>query len=139
MLMPDTDRVIKIHEKLMIETEIQKEKRKNLLRGEEGYNLLDSAINSAFQEVFGEEIYAKPLDKASRVLVGIIKNHPFVDGNKRTAFVVAKEILKENNQSITGYKIEEMVTFLEKIASSQEGIDKLTEKTKDFLERFLIE
>ena len=99
---------------------------------------MDSAVKSAFQVVFGYELYSNPLNKASRILVGIIKNHPFLDGNKRTAFVVAKEILKENNQSITGYKVEEMVNFLEEIAYSQEEITQLTNRTKEFLQRFLI-
>lgn len=138
MLVPDTERVIEIHKKVMEKTEEIEEKRKILLKGEEGYNLLDSAIKSAFQVVFDYELYSEPVDKASRILVGIIKNHPFLDGNKRTAFVVAKEILKENNQTITGYEIEEMVNFLEEIASSQEEITQLTERTKRFLQRFLI-
>ena len=138
MLVSDTERVIEIHKKVMEKTEEIEEKRKILLKGEEGYNLLDSAIKSAFQVVFDYELYSEPVDKASRILVGIIKNHPFLDGNKRTAFVVAKEILKENNQTITGYEIEEMVNFLEEIASSQEEITQLTERTKRFLQRFLI-
>lgn len=136
MLIPDTERVREIHKKVMENTEEKEEKRKSLLKGEEGYNLLDSAVKSAFQVVFGYELYSEPLYKASRILVRIIKNHPFLDGNKRTDFVVVKEILKENNQSISGYEIDEI--FLERIASSREGIEQLTEKTKDFLQRFFI-
>ena len=35
-------------------------------------------------------------DKAVRLLKGIIQLHPFASGNRRTAFVVSKEFLKEN-------------------------------------------
>ncbi|HLC91069.1 MAG TPA: type II toxin-antitoxin system death-on-curing family toxin [Candidatus Nanoarchaeia archaeon] len=35
-------------------------------------------------------------DKAVCLLKGIIQLHPFASGNRRTAFVVAKEFLKEN-------------------------------------------
>ena len=45
--------------------------------------LLDSAINTPFQTYDGEELYPTLLDKASRLCFGLVKNHPFVDGNKR--------------------------------------------------------
>ena len=32
---------------------------------------------------------------------GIVQNHPFVDGNKRTAFVVAVSFLDLNGQELT--------------------------------------
>lgn len=45
--------------------------------------LLESAINSPFQTYGGEELYPTLLDKAARLCFGLVKNHPFVDGNKR--------------------------------------------------------
>ena len=45
--------------------------------------LLDSAINTPFQTYDSEELYPTLLDKASRFCFGLVKNHPFVDGNKR--------------------------------------------------------
>ena len=45
--------------------------------------LLDSAINAPFQTFGGDELYPSLLEKASRLGYGLIKNHPFVDGNKR--------------------------------------------------------
>lgn len=45
--------------------------------------LLDSAINAPFQAFDGEELYPTLLEKASRLGFGLIKNHPFIDGNKR--------------------------------------------------------
>ncbi len=34
--------------------------------------------------------------KTARALYGIIKTHPFVDGNKRTAIAVSESLLREN-------------------------------------------
>ena len=45
--------------------------------------LLDSAINTPFQTYDSEELYPTLLDKASRLCFGLVKNHPFVDVNKR--------------------------------------------------------
>ena len=45
--------------------------------------LLESAINAPFQTFDGKELYPSLLEKATRLGYGLIKNHPFVDGNKR--------------------------------------------------------
>ncbi len=45
--------------------------------------LLDSAVNAPFQSFLGQDIYPSLLEKAARLAFGLIKNHPFVDGNKR--------------------------------------------------------
>lgn len=45
--------------------------------------LLDSAINTPFQSFGGTDLYPTLLQKAARLGYGLIKNHPFVDGNKR--------------------------------------------------------
>ena len=60
-------------------------------------NMLDSAINSAFQSAFGEDIFKEDIDKIARIGLGIIKNHAFVDGNKRTGLAVIVALCKINN------------------------------------------
>jgi death on curing protein len=62
--------------------------------------LLDSAINRAFQTFDGKELYPSPIDKAAAVFESIITNHPFIDGNKRTAYVLMRLVLKENNLNL---------------------------------------
>ena len=135
MLEPDVGKAIELHEKTM---EITEGERKNLLKGKEGLHLLDSAIQVVFQSFGSIECYPEPIDKAARLLVGIIKNHPFIDGNKRTAFVLFKELLREYGLTVRGYKIEEVVEFLEKIAASQERIEILCNETKKFFNKWLI-
>lgn len=45
--------------------------------------LLDSALNAPFQTFDGVDIYPSLQQKASRLCFGLVKNHPFADGNKR--------------------------------------------------------
>lgn len=45
--------------------------------------LLDSALNTPFQTFSGTELYPTILEKAARLGYSLIKNHAFVDGNKR--------------------------------------------------------
>lgn len=58
--------------------------------------LLDSAINAPFQSFGGEELYPTLLEKAARLGYGIISNHPFLDGNKRTGTHVMLVFLNIN-------------------------------------------
>ena len=54
--------------------------------GSEGvrdYNLLDSALETPFQSVGGDELYPTIQAKAARLGYGLIKNHCMIDGNKR--------------------------------------------------------
>ena len=48
-------------------------------------NLLASAVNTPFQTFMGNDLYPSLYDKAAQLCYGIANNHPFTDGNKRTA------------------------------------------------------
>ena len=62
--------------------------------------ILESAINRPFQTFDQIELYPRPVDKAAAIFESIISNHPFVDGNKRTAYVLMRLILRENKLDI---------------------------------------
>lgn len=47
--------------------------------------LLESTLAQPFQSFGGKELYPSIQAKACRYAFGVIKNHPFIDGNKRTA------------------------------------------------------
>ena len=49
---------------------------------------------------------------AAAYAFGLVKNHPFVDGNKRTAFVVCRVFLMLNGQDLKAAKEEKYLTFL---------------------------
>ncbi|WP_112235699.1 type II toxin-antitoxin system death-on-curing family toxin [Kocuria sp. BT304] len=44
----------------------------------------------------GVELYPSLADKAAALLVGLSRNHPFVDGNKRTAIGAVSVFLLAN-------------------------------------------
>ncbi len=48
---------------------------------------------------------------ASAYAFGIVKNHPFVDGNKRTAFVVCRTFLILNRHDLDASQEEKYLTF----------------------------
>jgi len=51
-------------------------------------NLLKSAIDAPFASFDGFIPYPTIKERAARLAYGIIKNHPFVDGNKRIGIMV---------------------------------------------------
>ena len=57
---------------------------------------LESAINRPFASFDNQDLYPTPSDKAAAILESILINHPFVDGNKRTAYVLMRLILLDN-------------------------------------------
>jgi death-on-curing protein len=62
--------------------------------------LLNSALNRPYQTFDGKELYPTPIEKAAAILESIVKNHPFIDGNKRTGYVLAKLIIMDHNLDI---------------------------------------
>ena len=48
-------------------------------------NLLASAVNTPFQTFMENDLYPSIYDKAAQLCYGVANNHPFTDGNKRTA------------------------------------------------------
>jgi death-on-curing protein len=57
---------------------------------------LESAIATQTQSVFDEELYPSLVHKTAALIRGIIADHPFVDGNKRTAMLAGLTLLKIN-------------------------------------------
>lgn len=54
---------------------------------------LESALNRPFQYFGGVELYPTPELKAAAIIQSILINHPFVDGNKRVGYYLARAIL----------------------------------------------
>lgn len=55
--------------------------------------LLASALHRPYTEVFGYVAYPDPWQKAAALLHSLTMNHPFLDGNKRTAMVCTLVLL----------------------------------------------
>jgi death-on-curing protein len=59
-------------------------------------DLLDSALESAFQTFDGAELYPTKEEKGARIGYVLISNHAFVDGNKRIGMLVMMTFLEVN-------------------------------------------
>ena len=75
MIRLSKSQVLLIHDQLIAETG-----GSSGLRDE---GILDSALSAPFQTFGGEDVYPSLQQKAARLCFGLVKNHPFVDGNKR--------------------------------------------------------
>ena len=80
-------------------------------------SLLKSALARARQK-YVYEPEASIFELAATYSFGIAKNHPFVDGNKRTAFVVGTLLLEINGFKLNAPEPNAAITF-ESLASGQ--------------------
>jgi death-on-curing protein len=85
---------------------------------------LESAINRPFQTFDGQELYPEAFDKAAAIFESIISNHPFIDGNKRTAYVLLRLFLREHKLDIEATE-DEKFNFVMKAASGGLNIDEI--------------
>ena len=88
------------------ELHIQLEKTFILASGIRDENLLASAVNTLFQTFMGNELYPSIYDKAAQLCYGIANNHPFTDGNKRTALHSMYVYLIINGFDITATQLD---------------------------------
>ena len=58
--------------------------------------LLESALETAFSSVGGQEFYPTKEEKGARIGYSLISNHAFVDGNKRIGVYVMLTFLEVN-------------------------------------------
>ena len=58
--------------------------------------LLESAVAAPQATMMGETLFTDPLEIAAAYLFYLCRNHPFVDGNKRTALATCLVFLSEN-------------------------------------------
>ena len=58
--------------------------------------LLDSAVAAPQATMMGKPMFREPLEVAAAYLFYLCRNHPFIDGNKRTALATCLVFLSEN-------------------------------------------
>ena len=108
--------VIMLHEQIIKET-----------GGEIGLRdeaLLESALLSPFQSFDNKYLFPSIQAKAARLGYGIIKNHPFIDGNKRIGTHLMLIFLYLNNIELS-YTQNELSEIILMIASSEKKYEDL--------------
>ncbi len=102
--------------------------------GVRDHALLDSALNRPFQTFDGNELYPSPIEKAAAMLESIVKNHPFIDGNKRTGYVLARLCLMKERVDILADQ-NQKYAFVIDISTGKIGFEQI----KEWLERHTIQ
>lgn len=74
-------------------------------------SLLESALARAPQRFHYDEDADRPA-LAATLTFGIAKNHPFVDGNKRTAWIVAATFLEINGHRVKASETETVLSMV---------------------------
>jgi death-on-curing protein len=87
--------------------------------GSSGVNL--DLLESALQRPRNKDHYGDdptPAELAAAYTFGIVKNHPFVDGNKRTGFLAAYAFLGKNGLDFDP-PVQDVVIVIESLAAGQ--------------------
>lgn len=96
---------------------------------------LESILETPKQTFEGKELYPTIFEKAACYFYFIIKNHPFLNGNKRLAIVTTYVFLKLNNYNLKApWKI--MYSFALETANSTENHKKEFKKAVKFIKKY---
>ena len=124
MIYPTVEQVLIIHDRLV-----------DLFGGTKGIRdvrMLESALFRPQITFGGKELHPDIYKKAAILIHGIIKNHPFVDGNKRTGMHTGISFLEENgiNTHIKRGELAQMAIKIAEDSATAEAIkDWLKENT----------
>ena len=88
------------------------------------FNLLDSALESAFQTFDGKELYPSKEEKGARLGYSLISNHAFVDGNKRIVMYIMLTFLEVNGIKLD-VASEDVISVGLSVASGKMKFDEL--------------
>ena len=84
--------------------------------------LLESALNRPLASFEGQPLYQTPFQRAGILWIGLIRNHGFVDGNKRTATAaMARWLLAEGYHFRAGQ--DELVAMAVGIANKDHEVE----------------
>lgn len=86
--------------------------------------LLQAAVLRPAASAFGEDAYPTLREKAAALLHSVARNHPFTDGNKRTAVVGAVFMFRINGQTVTWTLDDALATVL-RVAEGRSSVDEL--------------
>ncbi len=108
--------ILVLHEQLLAQT--------GGLPGVRDEGLLESALEAPFQG-FGEtDAYPSLQQKAARLCYGLVKNHPFADGNKRIGAHAMLVFLALNGIELS-YSQQELSEIVLALASGERDYDEL--------------
>lgn len=126
MIYLNQNQVLKLHEKIITEF--------GGIHGIRNEAALQSALANPLQTFAGLDLYPTIVDKAVQLCFGIIKNHPFLDGNKRLGLHLMLVLIHINSLKID-IAHDELIDIIFKVADGtfnrQDFLQTLKEKIKE--------
>ena len=90
---------------------------------------LESALARPFQTFGGEDLYPDLFSKAAAIGESIIINHPSIDGNKRTGYVLMESILRFGGIKIIAPN-DKLYNFVISISTGETKFEEIVEWLK---------
>ncbi|MBI5302447.1 MAG: type II toxin-antitoxin system death-on-curing family toxin [Chloroflexi bacterium] len=90
------------------------------------FEKLKSCLETPQQTMFGEDLYPDLPSKAGVLFLLLIQNHPFMDGNKRTATLALLEFLERNGHKLDTTN-DDLYQFAMDVATSVLDKEQVTE------------
>ncbi|MCD8124462.1 MAG: type II toxin-antitoxin system death-on-curing family toxin [Lachnospiraceae bacterium] len=116
MIILSKEQILLLHTQILEETG-----GSNGLRDE---GLLESALNAPFQGFGDTDVFPSLQQKAARLGYGLVKNHAFIDGNKRIGAHAMLVFLALNKIEL-GYTQEELSEIFLQVAAGEAGFEEL--------------
>jgi len=118
----DADEVLLIHERIL--------DKFGGAGGLRNWGLLDSAVNRLRATFDGKDLYPNIFTKAAALGHSLVLNHPFVDGNKRTAWEAMHTFIEENGYSLQA-EHDEIIELMLRIEDKSLGVKHIASWLKD--------
>ena len=122
MRFPTLDEVVAIHFRVIEKT--------GGSSGVRDWSLLSSAVDRPQATFGGEDLYPDIFIKAAALLHSLALNHPFVDGNKRTALASTEYFLYLNGLKLKANQ-QEKVDFTLGVENQKPPVEKIADWIKN--------
>ncbi|KKQ98191.1 MAG: Death-on-curing family protein [Candidatus Woesebacteria bacterium GW2011_GWB1_39_12] len=109
-------------------------KRAGAKAGIRDFTLLHSAVERPKATFQGKDLYPDIFSKAAALLQSLCLNHPFTDGNKRTAWTATHKFLWDNGYHLRSKK-EEATKFVIWVDNSKPELPKISSWLKKHSEK----
>jgi death on curing protein len=98
--------------------------------GVRDWHMFKSACLQPYASFGGQDLYPTIFDKAAAMIRSMIKDHPFVDANKRTAITVAQTMLELSGYKFRGER-KETYNLLLAVANENLSVDEIARWLKE--------
>ena len=103
-------------------------------RGIRDEALLESAVAAPQATMMGQALISDPIEIAAAYLFYLCRNHPFIDGNKRTALAACLVFLQSNDLLVSDkLNTDEWEDFMLDVAASKLDRDNTTRRLRKLL------